>query len=70
MAGHASAHFTDFSHRDASGPRAERISKNAWMDLYADLYLQVFGSEDVPASEILDDAERRLRILRQNGIRP
>lgn len=68
MAGKTSISFHDFSHKGATGWRAEKISKNSWMDLYADLYRQVFG-EEAPAEDILADAENRLRILRENGLR-
>ncbi len=68
MAAKPSIYLGDFSHREAVGWRAEAISKTAWMDLYADLYRAVHG-EDVPASEIIEDAERRLTILKANGLR-
>lgn len=48
--------------------RAEKISKTAWMDLYFDLYQQTHG-EPCTQSEVLADAEKRLKILKQNGIR-
>jgi hypothetical protein len=48
--------------------RAEKISKTAWMDLYFDLYQQTHGD---PASQadVIEDAEKRLKILKLNGIR-
>jgi len=45
-----------------------KISKAAWADLYADLYRQINGEQITP-EEIIKDAENRLSILKQNGIR-
>jgi hypothetical protein len=43
--------------------RAERPSKSDWIELYRDLYVQTHG-EDAAESAWLDDAERRLSLLR------
>jgi len=43
--------------------RYARLSKADWADLYADLFRQVFG-EDEPDEAILQDAEKRLGILK------
>ena len=49
--------------------RAEKISKTAWMDLYYDLFQQCFGESETSQDSVLHDAEDRLKILKQNGIR-
>lgn len=49
--------------------RAEKISKTAWMDLYYDLYQQTHGESNTSQGAVLEDAERRLKLLKLNGIR-
>lgn len=49
--------------------RAEKISKTAWMDLYYDLYMQTHGEDVTTQTVVIKDAERRLKLLKQNGIR-
>lgn len=44
--------------------RYAKMSKADWADLYFDLYRAESG-EDVPEEEIMQDAERRLEILKQ-----
>lgn len=41
-----------------------KISKADWADLFVDLYRESNG-ETAPASEILEDAKRRLAILQR-----
>lgn len=43
------------------------ISKQAWQLLYADLYRQTH-EEAATDERVLDDAEQRLRLLRQLGL--
>ena len=46
-------------------PRVERISKSDWIELYRDIYMQL-GIEDPFTEEgWVEDAERRLKLLRQ-----
>ena len=49
--------------------RAYTISKTAWMDLYYDLYQQIYGENATSQEDVIADAEERLRILKQAGIR-
>ncbi len=49
--------------------RAENISKSAWMDLYYDLYQQTHGESSTSQGAVIEDAERRLKLLKLNGIR-
>ena len=47
-----------------------KISKAAWADLYFDLYAQSSGRcDDVTAEEVINDAIKRLKTLKANGIR-
>lgn len=49
--------------------RADKISKTAWMDLYYDLFQQVYGENVANEFTVIQDAENRLKVLKQNGIR-
>ena len=60
--------FTDRSNRQASGVRADKLSKSDWMDVFCDLYRQTHGEQSTP-EQMLADAERRLMILKANGVR-
>lgn len=42
---------------------AFKLSKSDWTDLFFDLYRQTFG-EDASEREVMDDARRRLDILK------
>jgi len=55
--------------RQSIPSRAEAISKSAWMDLYYDLFAQTHGEDATNQATVLADAERRLKILKANGIR-
>lgn len=55
------------SSKQEQAVRANAISKTAWMDLYYDLYQQVNG--EVSDEQVIADAERRLKILKANGMR-
>lgn len=48
-------------------PRADRISKGAWADLYYQLFQQVYGQSN--QATVVDDAEKRLKLLKELGIR-
>ena len=48
--------------------RFDKISKAAWADIYFDLYCQAMGENKTPA-EAMEDAEKRLAILKENEIR-
>lgn len=45
----------------------EKFSKADWVDLYFDLFRQVFG-EQSPEEEIFQDAKKRRGMLRLNRI--
>ena len=49
--------------------RAEKISKTAWMDLYYDLFQQMHGEDVTTQEAVIADAEKRLNVLKVNGIR-
>ena len=53
-------------HRDEA--LSDALSKTAWIDLYIDLYRQVFN-ETAPVLDVMADAYRRLTILEDQGIR-
>ena len=53
---------------DAIMWRSDKLSKSAWISLYFDLYRQCFGEMETTEQEIIEDAERRLQILKDNGI--
>lgn len=55
--------------RQAPPVRAGEISKTAWMDLYYDLYQQTYGESETNQVVVIEDAERRLKLLKLNGIR-
>ena len=48
--------------------RYAKLSKADWADVFADLYLQVFG-EKSPADVIMLDAEKRIENLKLQGVR-
>lgn len=61
------AYFRDFR-KGGTYARFYRLSKSDWADVFCDLYRQAFGDDALP-QEILDDAERRLALLKAQGIR-
>jgi hypothetical protein len=57
------------AYNNAYAIRAHKISKTAWMDLYYDLFQQCFGESETSLESVVLDAEKRLKLLKQNGIR-
>jgi hypothetical protein len=59
--------------QDGTSRRYGRMSKADWADVFADMVEEYMGEgiQGSPATptQILDEAERRLGILKQNGIR-
>lgn len=53
---------------DSTGYRYSRLSKADWADVFCDLYRQCFG-EDAAPEAMLSDAERRVALLKVQGIR-
>ena len=54
--------FKPAVHDNAIMWRADKLSKTAWISLYFDLYRQCFGESETTEQEIIEDAERRLRM--------
>jgi len=45
-------------------PRAHKIPKSEWTEMYFDLYRQCFG-EDISDEEVMQDAEKRRETLKR-----
>lgn len=64
----APVYFRGYKHRQDTHPRYEALSKADWADVFCDLFFQVEGEGRTP-EEALADAERRIEILKANGLR-
>jgi len=61
--------FLGRAHRQDLGPRFDKMSKADWADLFCDLYCQCFGESESTPEMMMQDAEKRLEILKRNGVR-
>ena len=61
-------YFRGRAHMKDSGLRFDKLSKADWADVFCDLYRQVNGECSTP-EEMLRDAERRIELLKAQGLR-
>lgn len=61
-------YFQDYSSKKATGPRYNKLSKADWADAFCHLYRQVIGEPHDPG-EMLEDAEQRVELMKEQGIR-